>query len=125
MSYAKNTQDLGKLGTTSKPSRDWSTLQKTYPRQFNLVHDKVVEVKTLTVHRFQVGDVEDPDLYAGQPLYEWEQSEMGQWVMNHAVDQPEWHRNMNISLYGYEYTIVAKLTARDYTFWQLKWGSSR
>jgi hypothetical protein len=125
MSYVKNTQDLGKLGITSKPSRDWSTLQKTYPRQFNLVHDKVVEIKTLTVHRFQVGDVEDPDLYAGQPLYEWEQSEMGQWVMSHAVDQPEWRRNMNISLYGYEYIIVAKLTARDYTFWQLKWGSGR
>lgn len=96
-----------------------------YPNQFNLVHDRVVEVKTVVVHRFKMGDVDDPDLYAAQPLYEWEQSEMGQWVMSHAVDQPEWRRNMNISLYGYEYVIVAKLTARDYTFWQLKWGSGR
>ena len=124
MSYVKNTQDLGKLGTTSKPSRDWLTLQKTYLNQFNLVHDKVIEVKTVVVHRFKMGDVEDPDLYAAQPLWEWQQSEMGQWVMSHAVDQPEWRRHVDASFYSYEYAIVAKLTARDYTFWQLKWGNS-
>ena len=77
----------------------------------------------MVVHRFKMGDVEDPDLYAAQPLWEWQQSEMGQWVMNHAVDQPEWRRHMNVSLYGYEYIVVAKLTARDYTFWVLKWGN--
>ena len=77
----------------------------------------------MVVHRFKMGDVDDPDLYAAQPLWEWQQSEMGQWVMNHAVDQPEWRRHMNVSLYGYEYIVVAKLTARDYTFWVLKWGN--
>lgn len=95
-----------------------------YPNQFNLVHDQVVEIKTVVVHLFEVGDVEDPDLYAAQPIHEWEQSEMGKFVMSHAVDQPEWRRNMNNSLYGYQYSIVAKLTARDYTFWTLKWGSN-
>lgn len=77
----------------------------------------------MVVHRFTMGDVDDPDLYAAQPLWEWQQSEMGQWVMNHSVDQPEWRRHMNVSLYGYEYIVVAKLTARDYTFWVLKWGN--
>ena len=81
-----------------------------------------MEIKTVVVHRFQLSDVDDPDLYAAQPIWEWEQSEMGKFVMRHAVDQPVWRRNMNISLYGYEYAIVAKLTARDYTFWQLKWS---
>lgn len=99
------------------------TLQKTYPNQFNLVHDRVVEVKTVVVHRFKMGDVEDPDLYAAQPLWEWQQSEMGQWVMDHAVDQPEWRRHNDHASYHLEYIVVAKLTARDYTFWELKWGN--
>jgi hypothetical protein len=94
-----------------------------YPNQFNLVHDKVIEVKTVVVHRFKMGDVEDPDLYAAQPLWEWQQSEMGQWVMSHAVDQPEWHRHNNPASYHTEYAVVAKLTAKDYTYWILKWGN--
>jgi hypothetical protein len=93
-----------------------------YPNQFNLVHDKVIEVKTVVVHRFKMGDVEDPDLYAAEPLWNWQQSEMGQWVMSHAVDQPEWRRNTYHESYHTEYIIVAKLTAKDYTYWVLKWG---
>lgn len=99
-------------------------LKKTYPNQFNLVHDKVVEVKSVVVHTFRLGDVDDPDLYAAQPMWEWQESEMGKWVMSHAVDQPEWHRHLEPMTYGYTYAIVAKLTAKDYTFWVLKWGSS-
>ena len=94
-----------------------------YPNQFNVVDDQVVEIKTVVVHRFQMGDVDDPDLYAAQPLWEWQQSEMGQWVMNHAVDQPEWHRQADHLTYGYGYIVTAKLTAKDYTYWILKWGS--
>jgi hypothetical protein len=82
-----------------------------------------VEVKTVVVHRFKMGDVDDPDLYAAQPLWEWQQSEMGQWVMDHAVDQPEWRRHSDHVSYHLEYIVVAKLTARDYTFWVLKWGN--
>ena len=82
-----------------------------------------MEVKTVVVHRFKMGDVDDPDLYAAQPLWEWQQSEMGQWVMSHAVDQPEWRRYTDHVGYHLEYIVVAKLTARDYTFWQLKWGN--
>ena len=94
-----------------------------YPNQFNVIDNRVVEIKTVVVHRFKMGDVEDPDLYAAQPLWEWQESEMGQWVMAHAVDQPEWHRQANQFSYHTEYTVVAKLAAKDYTYWALKWGS--
>jgi hypothetical protein len=75
------------------------------------------------VHRFKMGDVEDPDLYAGEPLWQWQQSEMGQWVMARAVDTPEWHRMADLMNYGYQYAIVAKLKEKDYTYWVLKWGN--
>jgi len=70
-----------------------------------------------------MSDSDDPDLYAAQPLWEWRESEMGQWVMERAVETPEWHRQMDPYQYGYTYAVVAKLKDVDYTFWALKWGS--
>jgi hypothetical protein len=85
--------------------------------------DKVHEIHTVVVHRFKMGDVEDPDLYAGQPLMEWQESEMGKWVMERAVDTPEWHRNHSPMDWHIQYAVVAKLKDIDYTFWTLKWGN--
>jgi hypothetical protein len=48
---------------------------------------------------------------------------MGKWIMERAVDTPEWHRQVDAMQYGYQYAIVAKLKDIDYTFWQLKWGN--
>jgi hypothetical protein len=68
-----------------------------------------------------MGDVEDPILYAAQPLYEWEHSEEGQWIMQHAVETPEWHRHADPMNYGYNFAITAKLKEQDYTHWLIKW----
>jgi hypothetical protein len=84
--------------------------------------DKAHRIHKVVAHRFRMGDVEDPDLYAAQPLYEWQQSEMGKWIMSKAVDTPEWHRQTDVSTYGYQYAVVAKLKEADYTFWVLKWA---
>jgi len=73
-------------------------------------------------HRFRMGDVEDPDLYAAEPLYQWQKSEMGEWVMANAVQTPSWHRNIDPNTYGYAYSIQAELTPKNYTYWWLKWG---
>lgn len=94
----------------------------TYQHQYNVVNDRVVEIKNITVHRFDMGDVDDPDLYAAQPLWEWQQSDMGQWIMSHAVEAPLWHRMANVSIFGHSYAVTAKLLAKDYTYWALKWG---
>ena len=90
----------------------------------NMVIDgKAHRIYKTVVHRFRMGDVEDPDLYAAEPLYKWQQSEMGQWVMKRAVDTPEWHRQHDMLQYGYECDVVAKLKDIDYTFWTLKWSN--
>ena len=77
---------------------------------------------TVTVHTFQMGDVEDPDLYAAEPLWNWQNSEMGEWVMTNAVQTPSWHREIDKFMWGYSYSIRAELTPKDYTYWWLKWG---
>ena len=87
-----------------------------------VIGDKAYRIHKVIVHRFRMGDVEDPDLYAASPLLDWQNSEMGEWVMKRAVDTPEWHRMADNLNYGYQYLIVAKLKDIDNTFWQLKWG---
>jgi hypothetical protein len=92
--------------------------------KFMVFDDRVHEIHTVVVHRFRMGDVEDPDLYAAEPLYQWQESEMGQWVMERAVDTPEWHRHADPMTFGYQYAIVAKLKDVDYTWWTLKWANT-
>lgn len=75
------------------------------------------------VHKFKVDELEDPDLHAAEPLYNWEKSEQGQWVIAHAEETPVWHRHTNHLTYSTNYAIVAKLADKNYTFWQLKWGT--
>lgn len=90
--------------------------------KYNIVGDRVEEVKTVVVHEFTMGDVEDPDLYAAQPLIEWEKSDIGQWVMKNACDTPTWHRMADAVSYGYKYRITAKLMGPALTEWLLKYG---
>jgi len=88
--------------------------------QYMIIEDRVEEVREVVVHSFQMGDVEDPDLYAAQPLWEWQESPAGQWVMEHAIEPPEWHRMADPMSYGYTYRIMAKLSGPALTEFLLR-----
>jgi hypothetical protein len=94
------------------------------PTEYKIVNDRVVKFTDVKVHEFSMGDVEDPDLYAAQPLYEWQQSEQGKWIMEHAAEPPFWHRHTDPHTYGYKYYIIARLREQDQTYWALKWQKS-
>jgi hypothetical protein len=91
--------------------------------EYMIIEDKVHQIHKVIVHRFQMGDVEDPDLYAAEPLYQWQSSEMGKWVMARSVETPMWHRQTNPNQYHTEYAVQAWLKGADYSFWVLKWGN--
>lgn len=95
----------------------------TYKQKYYMTNDKVYEIKNVVVHKFLISDVEDPDLYAAEPLLKWQDSEMGKWVMSHAVETPVWHRINDAVSWNHQYCVTAKLLAKDYTYWTLKWGS--
>jgi hypothetical protein len=40
----------------------------------------------ITFHTFTMGDVEDVDIYVAEPIYQWQQTDHGRWVMEHAHD---------------------------------------
>ena len=72
------------------------------------------------VHYINVGDVEDPDLIVSAPIYEWQQTEAGKYIMEHSAPRPMWVRNVNHMTYGYEYKIKAYLTPKQLTYYKLK-----
>jgi hypothetical protein len=82
----------------------------------------VKEIHKIVVHTFRMGDVEDPDLFAAEPLYQWEKSEAGQFVMEHAIDKPVWRRHIDHTIYGYTYIIVAELEKKKLSEFYLRWG---
>ena len=90
--------------------------------RYTIVGDRVEEIKEVTVHTFTMGDVEDPDLYAADPLYQWQQSDQGQWIMENAVESPVWHRWADPESFGYKYSITAKLQGAKLTEWFLRHG---
>jgi hypothetical protein len=112
------------MATTTATNRGYMADPKDIKTHDVMVFgDKAHKIYTVVVHRFRMGDVEDPDLHAAQSLWEWQKSEMGEWVMARAVDTPEWHRMADVMSYGYQFAVVAKLKEKDYTYWVLKWGN--
>lgn len=85
----------------------------------------VETIKELVVHEFNMSDVEDPDLWAAESLYNWEKSEEGQWVMKNACDVPTWYRSIDTYTYGYKYQIKAKFSGPALTEMLLKHGNKK
>ena len=74
----------------------------------------------LIVYEFNMGDVEDPALYAGFPLGEWQNSEAGKWVTEHAIETPSWHLTHSPHNFGYVVYVTANFKDADATFFKLK-----
>ena len=72
------------------------------------------------VHTIKMGDVEDPDLFVADPIWKWQQTEEGRWIMEHSNPTPIWRRYHDPRHYGYSYSINAFLKSKDYVFWKLK-----
>lgn len=70
-----------------------------------------------------MSDVEDVELYAAEPLYQFEISEKGQWVMKNALEPPIWNQRLVQDAFYYIITVEANFTDELATFFQLKWGN--
>jgi hypothetical protein len=92
--------------------------------KYVLRDDEVIERKKIIVHSFAMGDVEDPDLYAAEPLYQWQQTDAGQWVMKNASDTPEWHRQADIASFGHRYVVTAVFETKKLTEYYLRFGKT-
>jgi hypothetical protein len=72
-------------------------------------------------HKIYMGDVEDPDLFVAEPIWKWQESDAGKWVMKNSVEKPMWKRQVDPTSFGYVYTIHAWLEGPALTYWKLKY----
>lgn len=99
-----------------------SSLQTLHqPPAVKIINGQAIRFRDVVVHEIRMGDVEDPDMFVAQPIYEWQGSDAGKFIMQHAVEKPYWTRHLDQSYYGYIYRIVARLSDADECFWRLKW----
>ena len=82
-----------------------------------------METVKVVVYKFSLGDVDDPEIYAAQPIWEWQQTDAGKWVMENAVEEPYWARDTSWETYSYQFKIVATLTESDATWFRLKYDN--
>jgi hypothetical protein len=104
----------------STTRNDYHAYKQYQAPECQIIDNNVVCFSDICVHEFNMGDVEDPDLYAAQPLWEWQESEAGKFVMEHAVEAPYWIRQADHHSYGYQYKIIARLSEPNQTFFKLK-----
>jgi hypothetical protein len=70
-----------------------------------------------------MGDVEDPEIYAAEPLIKWQKSPYGQWCMeNCEPGSVTWYTMPSFETYGYKCSIMGDLKEELNTFHKLKWG---
>lgn len=104
----------------STTGNNYETFEHWQAEEYKIIEDQVVRFSDICVHEFTMGDVEDPDLYAAEPIIKWQDSEAGKFVMEHAVESPYWIRAIDYSSYGYRYRIMARLSEQNQTFFRLK-----
>jgi len=98
------------------------SMRKHYqPPMVKVVDGRAVRFQDVVVHVIRMGDVEDPDLMVAEPIWQWQQTEQGQFIMSKSVDPPYWIESIDQHHYGYTYQIVARLSEVDECFWRLKW----
>ena len=93
------------------------------PEEVKIIGDRAVRFRDICVHEFFMGDVDDLDIYIAPPIWEWQQSEAGSWIMEHAEREPYWVQNMDVNTLGYRIRIMARLSEQNEVFWRLKWGN--
>jgi len=81
------------------------------------------EMKTIEykVYSILMGDVEDPDLMIAEPIYKWQQTEAGKYVMENSAPTPMWRRSVDMNSYGHQYMIFAYFTPKQLTYYKLKY----
>lgn len=73
-------------------------------------------------YTFTMGDVEDPYLYAADPIFKWQQTDHGRWCMEHTVSEPLFWCNPDPNTFGFRVVIEGELEETDCTYFKLKWG---
>jgi hypothetical protein len=110
------------MAITHNPQAEYKHWQPEFTK---VIDGKAVRFRDVCVHEIRMGDCEDPDLFVADPIWKWQQTEAGKFVMEHAVDPPYWTHSTDYNSYGHLYRIMARLSEQNETFWRLKYVDSK
>lgn len=79
-------------------------------------------LREFTVHEFRLADCDDPEIYAAQPIAEWEKTKKGSWVLKRAAETPTYYITTDPASISYRCVIKAKFTERDAVEYVLKFS---
>jgi hypothetical protein len=77
-------------------------------------------MKRIVFHTFTMGDVEDPEIYIAQPIYEFQKSPKGQWMMEHGQDL-RYQYVMDYNSYSYKVVLYGEVEDKLAIEYYLKW----
>jgi hypothetical protein len=78
-------------------------------------------MKLVRLHEFRMGDSEDPELYAAQPLAEFMATEQGCWIKENAHD-PSFTVVTDVVTLGNRVIVMGYLSEEAETYYKLKWA---
>ncbi len=74
----------------------------------------------VTFHEFTMSDVDDVDIYVAEPIYNWQQTDKGRWVMANATDI-KYFTSADPDTFGYRVVIRGDLEEKSLTEYLLRW----
>lgn len=72
------------------------------------------------VYSISVGDVDIPDLLVNEPIYMWQQTDAGKYVMENSSPEPMLRRVTEQADFCYKYSIYAYFTPQQLTYYTLR-----
>lgn len=78
-------------------------------------------MKRIVFHTFQLGDVEDPEIYAAEPMFKWQDTEQGRWAMEHCAN-PLYRITPDFNTFGYRVDIYGELEDKQAVEYLLRWN---
>lgn len=73
-----------------------------------------------TFYKFNLGDVDDIDVYAAGPIYDWLQTQKGRWVEENATDL-KFYTEIDNLRWGYNCAVCGNLEGPAATEYMLRW----
>lgn len=89
-----------------------------------IYNNEIKKIHKVVVKKIRIGDVEDPELFIAEPIYKWQQTDAGKFIMENAEQPPKWHGTIDTNYYGYVYLIVAELEEKKLSEFYLRWGNT-
>jgi len=77
----------------------------------------------ITFHTFGIGDPDDPEIYAMQFLYEFMNTDKGQWIKSNCQD-PQYIIRPDITTYGQKVIVYGDVEDKLATEYFLKWNNA-